>query len=162
MTEDNPKRNAPKTQVFLCSVFKKLIAPTGSLIGIDYGTVRIGIAVSDTERQVATPFKIIAKIRELDDIVASRLPAGFVIGMPYQPDGTEGNTAVQVRLFANRLTEKYGLPILFIDETKSSVKAEAVLRHDVGIRERKIKKVLDALVARDLLQKVLIQLKQKD
>lgn len=162
MTEENFKRIEPKTQVFLCTEFKKLIVGGGLLIGIDYGSVRTGVALSDSARQVATPFKIISKIRELDDIVASRTPAGFVIGMPYQPNGTEGDTAAQVRLFANRLTEKYGLPILFIDETKSSVRAEAVLRYDVGVREKKIKKVLDANVARDLLQRVLKELGKKD
>lgn len=161
MTENNLNQIEPKTQVFLCSEFKKLITPGRVLIGIDYGAVRTGVALSDKEQQVAMPFKIISKIIEIDDIVASRNPVGFVIGMPYQPDGTEGDTATQVRLFANRLTQKYGLPILFVDETKSSVRAEAVLRHDVGIREKKIKKILDANVARDLLQKVLKELNRR-
>lgn len=158
MTDNNPKRNDTKTQDILCSAFKKLLVKGRPLIGIDYGTVRIGVALSDVDWQVATPFKTIAKLIELDDIVSSKNACGFVVGIPYQPNGTEGTTAGQVRLFTARLTEKYRLPILFADETKSSVKAEAVLRYDIGVRNSKIKKVLDAKVARDLLQSVLNQL----
>jgi putative transcription antitermination factor YqgF len=94
------------------------------------------------------------KIVELDDIVRSREACGFVIGMPYQPDGTEGDTAHSVRLFARRLEEKFGLPIFFIDERLSSSRAEGFMM-DIGMRRNKIKKTLDANVARDLLQKVL-------
>ena len=147
-------QNKNKIQENLWADFKKNLPSGKPLIGIDYGAVRIGVAVSDKERNLAYPLKIISKIVELDDIVRSREACGFVIGMPYQPDGTEGDTAHSVRLFAKRLEEKFGLPIFFIDERHSSTRAEGFMT-DIGMRRHKIKKTLDANVARDLLQKVL-------
>lgn len=147
-------QNENKTQDILWDDFKKMLPSNKPLIGIDYGSVRIGVAISDKERNIAYPLKIIAKIVELDDIVHSRDVCGFVIGMPYQSDGSEGDTAHSVRLFAKRLEEKFNLPIFFIDERHSSTKAEGFMI-DIGMRRNKIKKALDANVARDLLQNVL-------
>ncbi|MGN1063143.1 MAG: Holliday junction resolvase RuvX, partial [Alphaproteobacteria bacterium] len=72
MTIIDCKQNSDKTQDFLWAAFKKLLKPGRPLIGIDYGSVRIGVAVSDNERRLAYPFKIIAQLKELDDIVYSR------------------------------------------------------------------------------------------
>ena len=149
-----------KTQEFSLADFKKNLKPGTVLIGIDYGTVRIGVAVSDTRRVLASPLKIIHKLAELDDIVHSRNIGGFVIGMPFQPDGSEGKTAHQVRLFANRLVEKYALPVLFVDEPQSSVDATDRLQTDLGLTTKKIKQNLDAVVAAFLLQSVLDQLEK--
>ncbi len=147
-----------KTQEFSIAAFKKKLKPNTALIGIDYGAVRIGLAVSDTRRVLASPLKIIHKMAEMDAIVAERQIGGFVIGMPFQPDGSEGKTAQQVRLFTNRLTEKFNLPILFVDERHSSVNATDKLQSDLGLNTRKIKQNLDAVVATFLLQDVLDQL----
>lgn len=149
-----------KTQEFSLADFKKNLKPGTALIGIDYGAVRIGVAVSDTRRVLASPLKIIHKLAELDDIVCSRNIGGFVIGMPFQPDGSEGKTAHQVRLFANRLVEKYALPVLFVDERHSSVDATDRLQTDLGLNTKKIKQNLDAVVAAFLLQSVLDQLEK--
>jgi len=146
-----------KTQEFSLTDFKKKLKPNTALIGIDYGAVRIGVAVSDTRQVLASPLKIIHKIIELDDIVHTRNIGGFVIGMPFQPDGSEGKTAHQVRLFANRLIEKYALPVLFIDERHSSVDTTDRLQTDLGLNTKKIKQNLDAVVAAFLLQSVLDQ-----
>lgn len=147
-----------KKQGFSLSEFKKNLTPNTALIGVDYGAVRIGIAISDTRRSIAFPHKIISKISELDSIVATRNIGGFVVGMPLQPDGSEGKTAEQVRLFTARLIEKFNLPVLFIDERHSSVDTSDRLQQDLGINTRKIKKNLDAQVAAFLLQSVLNQL----
>ncbi|MDY6407407.1 MAG: Holliday junction resolvase RuvX, partial [Pseudomonadota bacterium] len=72
-------------------------------MGIDYGSVRIGLALSDSGWNRVMPFKTIAKIKELDDIVPAKNVVGFVVGLPLQTDGMEGNTAHQARLFADRL-----------------------------------------------------------
>lgn len=143
-----------QTQDILLQTFLKKITPDKPLIGIDYGAVRIGVAVSDAARRAAVPFKVIAKISELDDIVASRRAGGFVIGLPLQPDGTEGTTAVQARLFARRLAEKFNLPIYWVDERLSSVQTDEALKAS-HMRAGKRKKVLDAHVAARLLQRVL-------
>ena len=122
-------------------------------MGIDYGSVRIGLALSDEKWEQARPFKIIAKMKELDDIVPAKNVAGFVIGLPLQPDGTEGETARQARLFAARLWEKFNRPILWVDERYSSVKAEEYLKNDLFMRPDKRKKGLDAHAATLLLER---------
>ena len=124
-------------------------------MGIDYGSVRIGLALSDAARDTVRPFKIIARMRELEDIIPARQVVGFVIGLPLQPDGTEGTTADQARLFAARLTDKFGLPILWVDERYSSVATEAYLQEVACMRAENRKKVLDAHVAARLLERVL-------
>ena len=147
-----------KTQEFSLTNFKKNLKPNTALIGIDYGAVRIGVAVSDTRRVLAFPFKIIHKIAELDEIINSRNIGGFVIGMPFQSDGCEGKSAHQVRLFTNKKKKKYGLPVLFVDERYSSISTEEKLQTDLGLSTKKIKQNLDAVVASFLLQSVLNQL----
>ncbi len=143
-----------ETQDILLQIFLKKIAAGRPLIGIDYGVVRIGVAVSDAAQAVATPFKTIAKIVELDDIVASRNATGFVIGLPVQPNGTEGDTARAARLFGGRLAEKFNLPVYWTDERYSSVRTDNALKAN-HMRAGKRRKVLDAHVAARLLQRVL-------
>lgn len=141
------------------SAFKKAISAGRPLAGIDYGTVRIGVSLSDKALESASAFKIIAKLRELDDIVSSRNITGFVVGLPLQTDGTEGEMAGQARLFAARLAEKYQLPVYFADERYSSIQAEENLV-STFMRPRKRAAKLDAEAARILLQRVLNQLKE--
>ncbi|MDR2902311.1 MAG: Holliday junction resolvase RuvX [Lactobacillales bacterium] len=144
-----------KTQDFLLRDFKNLLHENKPLIGIDYGMKRIGIAVSDTRWVLASPLKIIHKINELDDIVSSRSATGFIIGMPYEPGGNEGKMAIQVRLFANRLSEKYNLPIYFTDERHSSVEATEKLINDLKMTHKKAKEYIDSHAAALILQNIL-------
>lgn len=123
-----------------------------TFLGIDYGIKRIGLALGSDAEKVARSFKIIHKLNELDDIVPSKNVVAFVVGWPLQPDGTEGETCHQVRLFCNRLTEKFGLPIYFVDERLSSKKSEEYLRDTLFMRPDKRKDILDAESARVILQ----------
>ena len=139
--------------------FKKAIGPAGVLLGIDYGSVRTGLALSDFKREHATPFKIISKIRELDDIVPAKGVTGFVIGLPLQTDGDEGETAHNARLFAARLQEKFHLPVLWIDERYSSLETESYLRDSLFMRPDTRKKILDSHVAARLLERAFLLIK---
>ena len=124
-----------------------------NFLGIDYGEKRIGLAVGNSTEKIAHTFKTIHKINELDDIVLSKNIQAFVIGLPLQPDGTEGKTAELAHLFANRLQEKFHLPIYWIDETKSSTSAENYLKNTLFMRPDKRKDILDAESARIILQR---------
>ena len=124
-----------------------------NFLGIDYGEKRIGLALGNDAERIAHTFKIIHKINELDDIVPAKDIQAFVIGLPIQPDGTEGKTAEMVRLFAARLEEKFCLPIYWIDERKSSVAAEKCLKETLYMRPDKRKDILDAESARIILQR---------
>ncbi len=149
--------NASKTQDLLLPAFKKLLKPGQPLIGIDYGAVRIGVALSDKDRQIATPFKVIAKLIELDDIVHSKDVCGFVVGLPLQTDGTEGDIARQVRLFTARLIEKYALPVYLTDERYTSKIVQQQM-DAACIRAKKQRQTIDAKAAALILQRVLNEL----
>ena len=130
-----------------------------NFLGIDYGSKRIGLALAGEKERVARAFKIIHKLNELDDIVPAKDVCAFVIGLPLQPDGTEGDTAAQARLFAERLEEKYGLPIYWQDERKTSSAAEDYLKNGLYMRPDKRKSILDAESARVILDRWLQQAK---
>jgi len=128
-----------------------------NFLGIDYGEKRIGLAVAGEKERLAKAFKIIYKLKELDDIVPAKNVCAFVVGLPLQPDGTEGDTAAAARLFAARLHEKYELPVYWQDERKSSVAAENYLKEGIFMRPDKRKEILDAESARVILQRWLEQ-----
>ena len=135
----------------------KLQAKT--FLGIDYGVKRIGLALGSNTEKIARAFKIIHNMKELDDIVPAKNVGAFVVGWPLQPDDTEGETCQQVQLFCNRLTEKFNLPIYFVDERLSSKKSEEYLRDTLFMRQNKRKNILDAESARVILQQFLNDLK---
>lgn len=124
-----------------------------SFLGIDYGEKRIGLALAGEKERLAKTFKIIHKLKELDDIVPAKNVKAFVIGLPLQPDGMEGEIVSQVRLFAERLKEKYGLPIHWQDERKTSCEAETYLKEGLFMRPEKRKAILDAESARVILER---------
>ena len=154
----NNNQNIIETQVFLSTDPKIILQTTGCILGIDYGMVRIGLALSDAERQIVRPFKVIHKLKELDDIVPAKNIGVFVVGLPLQTDGQEGDIAKQVRLFCNRLIEKYQLPVVLVDERYTSKYAtEYMCGH--GVRKKRQDEMIDAVAASRILQKALNELK---
>ena len=126
-----------------------------TFLGIDYGTKRIGLALGNIAEKAARPFKIIHQLKELEDIIPAKNVDAFVVGWPLQPDGTEGETCRQVKLFCERLIEKFGIPVFYVDERLSSKKSEEYLRDSLFMRPDKRKDILDAESARVILQQFL-------
>ena len=123
-----------------------------TFLGIDYGTKRIGLALGDSVNGVSKAFKTIYKLSELKDIVPAKDVQAFVIGLPLQPDGTEGDTCIKARAFAEKLKAEFNLPIYWVDERLTSQRAENFLRDSLCMRPGKRKKILDAESARVILQ----------
>ena len=132
--------------------FKKHIQPMTQLVGIDYGTKRIGVAVSDLMQMTATPLKIVASMEELKVILAERKIGGFVIGLPRQMNGEEGEQAKITRAWAQKLFEQYSLPILFWDERFSSAAVSRVFIEQADLSRKRQKEVLDKVAAAYILQ----------
>lgn len=129
----------------------------GRILGVDIGTVRIGLALSDVEHIVATPFKTIAgrdhhqAIREICDVIEEHDIRALVIGMPLDLDGTEGRAARRTRRFVERLQERANIEVHWLDERLTSAQATRVLiQADVGRQQRK--KVVDQVAASLILQ----------
>ncbi|MGD2116354.1 MAG: Holliday junction resolvase RuvX [Acidobacteriota bacterium] len=132
----------------------------GRLLGIDYGTETIGVAISDREGRVAVPW---GAVRRRDDRTAARQltalaeregVAGFVVGEPRRLDGTRGDAARRAVRFAGRLERASGLPVETVDESLTSVEAERRLR-ETGVDPASEPERVDALAAQILLQEAL-------
>ena len=132
--------------------------PPGRFLGIDHGTKRIGLAISDPDAGFASPLETIAAGPNFDDCIRAMLAAasGFevaamVVGLPLNMDGSEGKQAKIVRRFGKRLLQLTDKPVYFWDERLTSVAAESHLR-DAGLTNRKRKARIDRVAAQVLLQ----------
>ena len=137
--------------------FAAALRPATALAGLDYGDKTIGVAVSDTRRQVATPLETIRRRKFTQDaealaaIVAKRGIGGLVLGLPRNMDGTEGPRCQSTRAFARNLDRALGLPITFWDERLSTVAAERALIEADASRARRAQ-VIDHVAAGYILQ----------
>lgn len=127
------------------------------LLGVDYGSVRIGLAVSDPERRLASPLAVHERRgRERDAeyfrVLATTEEIGsFVVGLPVHLDGREGQKAVEARAFGAWLAEVTRLPVVFWDERFSTVEAESAL-WQAGLTHKQRKARRDRVAAQILLQ----------
>lgn len=137
---------------------KKILPPYKALMGIDYGSKRMGIAVSDLLRGIATSYKIIYRsswqkdVAEIKRIVTEKEIGGIVYGLPLQMNGEEGEIAHEVRAFAEKLAKELLLPYIFWDERLSSSAVENFLIKEVDLSRQKRQKVLDSSAAAYILQ----------
>ncbi len=138
--------------------FKEKLPKYKALIGFDYGSKRLGVAVSDLLLMSATPYKIIqrrnieADLAEIKKIIQEKEVGGIVYGLPLQMNGEEGQTAQEVRKFAQRLAQEITLPYYFWDERLSSAAVESVMIKEADLSRAKRKKTLDAGAAAYILQ----------
>jgi putative Holliday junction resolvase len=133
----------------------------GKIAGIDYGTVRIGIAISDADRVLASPYetytrKSPAKDAQAKDaqyfrrLVSEERITQFVLGLPLHLSGDLSEKAKEVLQFGRWLTIITGIPVDYMDERYTSVEAERILR-EAGLTDKKRKERRDKLAAQILL-----------
>lgn len=133
-------------------------APPGRVLGIDLGSRRIGVAVSDPDRVVASPDQVIqrsgdeARDRRAIATAAAEWEATLlVVGLPLSLDGSDGPAAIAARREAERLAEVTGLPVETYDERFTTVSAERALTEQ-NVRGADRRKVIDMVAAAVLLQ----------
>ena len=90
----------------------------------------------------------------VEKLVAAWQPASFVIGQPAHADGRPHEVAHLAKKFGNRLTEKFKLPVAYINETLSSLEASRMLT-ERGVRGIAQKAEIDAVAAQVILQSYL-------
>lgn len=145
--------------------FKARLPFRRALLGIDYGSKRMGLAVSDLSCTVATSYKILYRreisvdLAELRKIISEKEIGAVVMGLPLQMNGEEGEIAAEVRKFATILEENFKFPVLLWDERLSSSAMENFLIKEVDLSRKKRAKVLDASAAAYILQGALDALK---
>jgi putative holliday junction resolvase len=131
----------------------------GRRLGIDVGSVRIGIAVCDPSGVLATPLCTVprdptgggADLRTIADLVAGHEVVGIVVGLPRTLADREGPAAAAAREFAAALTPAVGVPIEFADERLTTVVATQQLRQR-GVKGRRQRAVVDQVAAVAILQ----------
>jgi putative Holliday junction resolvase len=129
-------------------------------MALDYGDVRIGVAVTDTLGMLAQPLETISSQRPGDDaasveriavLVGELEVARIVVGLPLGLSGRAGPQADKARAFGERVAERTGCPVEFFDERWSSVEAERILA-DAGVKARKRKGRVDPIAAALILR----------
>ncbi len=132
------------------------IPPTGRLFGIDPGTVRVGLAVCDSDRIVSSPYDTLTVKDPSTDAAALKqlfkreAIVGLVLGLPIHLSGQEGTKAEESRTFGAWLHEISGLPLEFVDERFTSALAEDALNQaKVRWKDRKGKR--DRIAAQVIL-----------
>lgn len=132
------------------------IPPTGRLIGIDFGTVRIGVAISDPGQSIASPFETYnRRTPELDvkyfrELVATEQAVGFIVGLPVHMSGEASQKSKEAVAFGNWLKEQTEIPVAWIDERYTTAMAREILGSS-GLSGKKRKAQLDKLAAQILL-----------
>lgn len=118
----------------------------GRAMGIDFGEARIGVALSDPTRTLASPLTVVrdkdkgAQIRGVAALVREHEVGLIVLGVPYRLDGGVGPMAELVERFAKRLEQEVAAQVVRWDERFSSLAAEEALREADAGRRRKRKK----------------------
>jgi putative Holliday junction resolvase len=130
--------------------------PPGRIAAIDYGTVRIGVALSNASRTLASPYEIYTRRNpELDaeyfrKLVRNEAITLFVVGLPVHTSGRESQKSLEAETFGRRLTETTGVPVEYFDERFTTAFAEQMLQ-DAGFTKKGRKERLDKLAAQILL-----------
>lgn len=132
------------------------------IIALDIGDARIGVAVSDELELIATPRAMIRRKTTAGalDAIAQEIARAeaqlVVVGLPVSFDGQLHAQARATQAFAEKLRRRLSIPLIFADETLSSVRAEERLRQ-AGVRPERLRERIDSEAAAVILEDVLEQ-----
>jgi putative Holliday junction resolvase len=127
------------------------------ILAIDYGTKRIGIAISDELKMLAHPLEFIPAqpfdgfVERLRALLREKEVELMLVGMPRNMDGSYGPAALKVQEFVGVLKNLFTVPIQMVDERLTSVQAQRFL-HEAGVKTRDQKGKVDQMAATLILQ----------
>ncbi|HET9512477.1 MAG TPA: Holliday junction resolvase RuvX [Gemmatimonadales bacterium] len=134
------------------------IPSVGRVLGVDWGEIRIGLALSDETQLLASPLETLTRrpgkrfpMPRFLELVALHHPVGVVVGLPLTPEGEEGPAAALAREVAGLIRHRTALPVVLWDERMSTARALGAIR-TVGGSTRGRREDVDALAASVLLQ----------
>ncbi|MDO8843900.1 MAG: Holliday junction resolvase RuvX [Methylicorpusculum sp.] len=129
-----------------------------TFLGFDFGNKKIGVAVGQTVTGTASALETIKSINQTPDWFAiSRLikewqPAGFVVGISRQLDGSDNLITPRMLKFCRQLEGRYNLPVYQQDETLTTFEAKQLLFDDHRLKAKKLWAIQDQLAAQLILQ----------
>ena len=130
------------------------------ILAIDYGDVRVGLALSDLTQTIAQPFKTLSYqdsahlLNQLKDIIDQQDVGLVVVGVPYNMKGEDTQQTIKVRDFIELLENNLMVDIKLIDERLTSLEAEKVM-HKMNIKTGSNKDKIDKIAASIILQEYL-------
>jgi putative holliday junction resolvase len=136
------------------------LAPRAALLALDVGKARIGVAISDIDRDLAFPVTVLRRTKFQADAKAllrladERGADAIVIGLPLEADGRFGPQAQSVESFGRHLGKLTSLPIAYMDERYSTVAADDRLI-EAGASTRERRGAIDAHAAVEILERAL-------
>jgi putative Holliday junction resolvase len=148
------------------SNFAAALPKTGALLGLDPGEKRIGVAVSDVSRLIASTLDTIVRTQfsaDADAILSlydARRCAGFVVGLPLNMDGSSGPAAQSARAFGRNLLKLRDAPLLLWDERLSTTAVTRTLIEADASRKRR-GEVVDKMAAAYMLQGALDAMQER-
>jgi putative Holliday junction resolvase len=144
--------------------FLSKLPPGTRLLGLDPGAKRIGVALSDVNRQIASPYATLARAKlkqnaaELAAIVAKEDVSGLVVGLALADDQRLSPSAQAARDWAHALSAALGLPVLMQDESFSTAETHELLIESGGMSRARRGEIVDKLAAARILQMALERL----
>lgn len=134
------------------------IPTTGRILGVDWGEVRIGLALSDETQTLASPLETLHRrkgkrfpLPRFLELTSEHQPVGLVVGLPLSGEGQEEVSAIAARDMATTLSGRTGLPLELWDERMTTARALAAIQEQGG-STRGRRSDVDALAAAVLLQ----------
>lgn len=127
-------------------------------LGFDFGIKKIGVAVGQTTTGTASPLQTIRSLNQVPNwdiigkLIAEWRPAGLVVGISKQADGSDNPVTPRMLKFCRQLEGRYQLPVFQQDETLSTFEAKQMLFDEVSVRAGKLWAVQDQLAAQLILQ----------
>jgi putative holliday junction resolvase len=138
------------------SLLSEALPEVGRLLGVDYGTVRIGLAMCDESQRWVTPLDTYHRSHErldekfLSDLIVREQIRGIVLGLPIHSDGQESQKSREVRDFQLWLARFTEVPCTFQDERFTTAEAQRLLK-EAGLNHLQRKKRVDRLAAHLIL-----------
>ncbi len=126
-------------------------------LGLDYGSKRIGVALSDPDGTMAFPIETIqvkpdgSHIKDIKAIIDAYQVVKLIVGLPYNMDGSIGDRAREVMRWGGQIEAQLGIPVIFWDERLSTSEAHEMLQ-GINVKGRKRKSIVDKIAASIILK----------
>ncbi len=134
-------------------VFSSMIPISGSILGLDLGEKRIGLAICNNTRSIATSLKTLNRGKLLDDIniikniIVENDISSIVAGRPVNLDGKPGKKSQSIRRLSEEINKSLSLPLLLWDERFSTNAVEKLLISELNLSRKKRQKIIDSSAA---------------
>jgi len=133
--------------------FSSMIPILGSILGLDLGEKRIGLAICNNTRSIATSLKTLNRGKLLEDIniikniIVENDISSIVVGRPVNLDGKPGKKSQSIRRLSEEINKSLSLPLLLWDERFSTNAVEKLLISELNLSRKKRQKIIDSSAA---------------